>query len=97
MSKHTPGPWREEFVSDKTWHKGVYDVNGNEVALVKVKSALTAQRRDADARLIAAAPDLLDALKTCLLIVEHLASESAPSTIAEARAAIAKATGDTNA
>ena len=37
--------------------------------------------------------ELLEALKTCLLIVEHLAATSAPSTIKEARAAIAKAEG----
>lgn len=38
--------------------------------------------------------DLLEALETCLLIVEHLAKDSAPDTIDAARAAIAKAKGE---
>lgn len=47
----------------------------------------------ANIRLAAAAPDLLDALRMCLLIVEHLAAESAPTSIAKARSAISRATG----
>lgn len=35
--------------------------------------------------------ELVEALETCLLIVEHLAKDSAPSTINEARTALAKA------
>lgn len=56
----------------------MYDASGNEVALIKVKSALTGPRRDADARLIAAAPALLaevqvlrDALEKCLPFIDH--------------------------
>ena len=88
----TPGPWHEQFVSEKSWHKGVYDANGNEVALVKVKSALVAHRRDADARLIAAAPELLTALRGLIReIGAHALYQDLPAFNA-ARAAIAKAT-----
>lgn len=63
MSKHTPGPWHMNMVSSKSWNVGVYEESGSEVATVKVKSLVTSERRDADARLIAAAPDLLEALQ----------------------------------
>lgn len=58
MNAPTPGPWHFKMVSEKSWHVGVYDQSGNEVALVKVKSALHSARRDADARLIAASPKM---------------------------------------
>jgi hypothetical protein len=38
--------------------------------------------------------ELVEALTTCLVIVEHLAGDSAPTTIEEARAALKKAAGD---
>ena len=60
---HTPGKWHTAAVSERSWHVGVYDESGTEVALVKVKSALHSHRRDADARLIAAAPEILAALR----------------------------------
>lgn len=63
MNKHTPGPWRSALKSEKTWHVGVYTASGEEVAHVAVKSALSSNRRDADARLIAAAPDLYALLR----------------------------------
>jgi len=47
-----------------------------------------------DARLIAAAPDLLEALEDCLRVVEFLASDSCPTTIQNAKAALAKAAGE---
>ena len=51
-----------------------------------------AEEMDANARLIAAAPDLLEALDWCLAeIYEHSSAATA------ARAAIAKATGSANA
>ena len=51
-----------------------------------------------DARLIAAAPDLLEALKDAAEALEHLQNKLAirvnPPTLEKARAAIAKATGE---
>lgn len=53
MSKHTPGPW--EVISDHDWHSGCkFGVDG----VVPVNHTIT----EANARLIAAAPDLLKAL-----------------------------------
>lgn len=99
MSKHTPGPWKmlDDHPShaclhirregDKqTW--GIYC--GPEVASVYTSN----DNADADARLIAAAPDLLEAL-TNLLVAEKL-DDGDPilgSARSAAAIAIAKATG----
>ena len=93
MSAHTLGPWFSRFVSEKSWHVGVYDSTGAEVALVKVKSALSGARRDADARLIAAAPELLEASIEFLAARDDAALMLRLGAADKAlRAAIAKAT-----
>ena len=68
MSKHTAGPWHSAEKSAKSWNIGVYTEQGDEVAHIAVKSALHGRRREADARLIAAAPYLLVA---CEAMVEY--------------------------
>ena len=65
-TKRTPGPWHSAMKSEKSWNIGVYTEGGDEVAHIAVKSAFAAPRRDADARLIAAAPELYDALRELL-------------------------------
>lgn len=47
---------------------------------------------EADARLIAAAPELLEALKNLVQVASHL--DACQGTVEEARAAIAEATGE---
>ena len=64
-AQFTPGPWHAARKSPKTWHFGVYDANGTEVAHVAAH-ALHFLRREADARLIAASPDLLKACAAAL-------------------------------
>ena len=94
-TKHTPGPWNSRIKSERTWNVGVYDAQGNEVAHVSVKSALTAHRRDADARLIAAAPDLLSALQQIECLDDSVIGVNRIEYARNiARAAIAKATGE---
>jgi len=103
-AKFTPGPWHSANVSLATWNVGVYDQTGTSVALLKVSSALHVLRREADARLIAAAPDLLDALVLAedVLARRPYSSEIWPNGthpfngIEQIRAAIAKATGETS-
>jgi hypothetical protein len=94
-TKHTPGPWE---ATGNVVHRGIQTV-----ALVY---STPREQCEADARLIAAAPDLLAALKE-LLAAERF-SNRPPETVMEAelkldriraagiqaQAAIAKATGE---
>ena len=93
MNKHTPGPW---FVDHKSpflvWAGD--DIDGRHIA--HIGPANDTPRFDVDgpnARLIAAAPDLLEALEYCL---DCLGDEFAlPSDCqSTARAAIARARGE---
>jgi len=89
--KHTPGPW----VID--WNVSRLDVFSSDAATLIAtlrRSTLSdgiGKTTIANARLIAAAPDLLEALEDCLRVVEFLASDSCPTTIQNAKAAIEKA------
>lgn len=81
MSAHTPGPWKVEKGRDRT-HP--YSVTGDEFDLARCVTV-------DDAALIAAAPDLLDALR------EVMSTYAATTMDAQVRdraiAAIAKAEG----
>lgn len=93
-AKHTLGPWRSSFKTYKTNNIGVYDSNGNLVAGLSVHGAADVEvieRRRADGRLIAAAPDLLEALDS--IVKADDAQELTSELIERARAAIAKARG----
>ena len=94
MSKpnHTPGPWE---------HTGQGDIVGKEdngfglgyVDVCSVYLRTVRGRTNANARLIAAAPELLEALQAVDVLFGHLATDSTQRIwIANARAAIAKAT-----
>jgi hypothetical protein len=103
MSKHTPGPW---LTTESTEHWGRVNVTvqaaftANEIATAWQG---TTDVNRANARLIAAAPDLLEVLKAFSDYVrdEQMATDGAvtyPTTAINhwaflARAAIAKATG----
>jgi len=85
MSKHTPGPW----AATQTPNDGRWAVLGPAFALPMF--AVSPVTSEANARLIAAAPDLLDALKW-LARGEHEWS-APPQAIAFMERAIAKAEG----
>ncbi|WP_180705361.1 hypothetical protein [Pseudomonas aeruginosa] len=95
MSKHTPGPWvalkAEQAVHEQDYYiaseRGVVGYwKGGKSWHDDDKWVLT----EADARLIAAAPELLDALVNLLPLISPLKAES--QQVANASAAIAKAT-----
>lgn len=99
MSKHTPGPWEARGWSIK------YPGNGVRVCVVDQADKALKQFGDydedmavckANARLIAAAPELLEALRNLLADAESLGIDD--STVSgsaiEARAALAKANGE---
>ena len=103
MNKHTPGPWW-------TTDHGIRDVGGyiahtNSVQRYEGQDERYARevaQRDADKRLLAAAPDLLEALEALagLYPSSEEMNESDDYSVTEidwveiARAAIAKATGE---
>lgn len=100
-TKHTPGPWEKADGTDgitrgvRGWHgpEMVNVINWNGI------SRATSVTGQANARLIVAAPDLLEALQElCEIVEDAIEQKSAKDldsfTLQPARAAIAKATGE---
>ena len=94
-AKHTPGPWTHEGQGDITGIEDGGDIDGLvDVCSVYLRTA--PGRHDANARLIAAAPDLLAALTDVIGWVPGgiaFHTNAAFAAVERARAAIAKATG----
>ncbi|MFY2945848.1 hypothetical protein ACOTJB_23805 [Achromobacter xylosoxidans] len=98
-TNHTPGPWRYEAGRDG---RPPYVIRRTEGGFVVV--GMTADRQEADARLIAAAPELLEALQKLLDLqvakkeLEYLdkgiGTKTPNAAWLEARAAVAKARGE---
>ena len=98
-AKHTPGPWRHEPTNGaKLTYVAVSTVagsNGNTVVI----GQCAGPDKEANARLIASAPDLLEALEGLVAIAapniypQPDKPDSAWAKLQAARAAIAKATG----
>ena len=85
---HTPGPWHTEEGMDDDWWTDI-KAGAETVAMCR---GLDARKRNDNARLIASAPELLEALKVCAQFIvdcDGLASDE----YQQASAAIAKATG----
>ena len=105
MTAHTPGPWTLLARPDHARGFKVTDADGEFVSYLPA-SRYHDERRDGEAesnaRLMAAAPDLLAALQTvttalhscCLVITDDEARKDALEMVADARAAIAKARGE---
>ena len=96
--KPTQGPWSQSHRLNKrgSYSTEVYDSNGEEIATlawypVKTEFGI-GTNREANARLIAAAPELLEALQAVLEKYEY--GNSMGTSLDDARAAIAKATGE---
>jgi len=95
MSKHTPGPWNYTMDKDRGWDfKLTADHGKTEIVSGCGCCDSPWVSCEADARLIAAAPELLEALE---LIVSFIDAGQGTWTIEDqnkARAAIAKAKGE---
>lgn len=93
MSAHTPGPWR----IGGTEKRVIFADNGDVVARIACygEQSETPEAEKANARLIAAAPELLGALRSCVMVMERDLSglQLIQPELKEARAAIAKAEG----
>jgi len=89
MSEHTPSPWKwhwrqEDGIATGSIFSEIHP--GHAYAVAMTPRYQTQAQWEADARLIAAAPELLVALKHC--VIER------SEWLEEARAAIAKAEGE---
>ena len=93
-SKHTPGPWILKFGKGILHDYIIRGPNGWPVACFEHYKQATKKETKANARLIAAAPELLEALER-LMVECDLVSDNALEAYTKARAAIAKATGET--
>ena len=96
MSAHTPGPWS---VVDGHY-PGFREIKGSSFTVSIVMSATNLDfmdyvKREADARVMAAAPELLEALQLCAAVYagESLSKSLLIHALEKARAAITKATG----
>ena len=93
MNKHTPGPWTHEGQGDIT---GIED-NGfgrGPVDVCSVYLRAVEGRHEANARLIAAAPDLLEALERLVSAARDVGHGYMDQAIDNAESAIAKARGE---
>lgn len=104
MSKHTPGPWECELGHEN----GDFQINStgcrwkaiaNATANVLGADAVYDDEAQANAKLIAAAPDMLKALNFCVKAMRIAGVDTVPDGLcsqaaSEARAAIAKATAE---
>lgn len=85
--KHTPGPWIDEMeLPVATRQVAAFSGDGNRTLCVRIQSF----NLEADARLIAAAPDMLEALKQAEQQIDYGQIDAAHRIII---AAIAKADG----
>lgn len=84
--QHTPGPWYATgvHVQSKVLEQDNY---------VCKAEGDTPEQAESNARLIAAAPELLEALKAILSLVGNANTTTTELTLRQARAAIAKAEG----
>lgn len=92
MGKHTPGPWHVNDGKGCRW----IETSKDDVIARIYKDSCSRETFDANASLIAAAPELLAALEHYLIqdeIAEGYGGGVGGSARERARAAIAKATG----
>lgn len=93
---HTPGPWHLGL--SQSGRRFVYSSRGEQPLMPNVKLNKTGVTREmeANARLIAAAPEMLEALKSAENFVDDHSEESyaaGQTLLARIRAAISKAEG----
>lgn len=100
MSDNTPGPWL--FNHNNNWKTNPFSitvrkpgVHSATVANIPTRMTIPPQEQQANARLIAAAPELLDMLTKLIGAIDRMPSNPADGLADEARELIAKATGET--
>lgn len=92
MAKHTPSPWKEVSDGDANFYGFIAD--GKWLLRVQQNGELSASEQSENARLISAAPDLLEALIACDEAMEYMSEYCIPIALPEqVKAAIKKAIG----
>lgn len=101
MTDHTPGPWRYDPYRELPGFREPAGVDTGKGRWVVEYAGMTPHKEfEANARLIAAAPELLEALiameeeKSDYMTINKLGDPAKETTNKIARAAIAKATGE---
>jgi hypothetical protein len=95
MSKHTKGPWEVDKIASmhvQSGRRGVCSTGGysnNQECPIKIE-----EENQANAHLIAAAPDMLEALEEVLNIKDYDTAEKCEEVREKARAIVAKARGE---
>lgn len=89
-TQYTPAPWQIDYSGN--CHIGITDENDRTLAFCSLQNEDCAEN-EANARLIAAAPDLLSALEE-LCADKYLSDPINADRMKNARAAIAKAKGE---
>lgn len=74
-AKHTPGPWKTQSIENQ---RHVWGPDGDCIVSIH-NGSLPDDERKANARLIAAAPDLLEACEAVAELAEILKSSNDPS------------------
>jgi len=100
MQNYSIAPWKTAIAFDRAYIRNIKDAQGEIIAQIPDwEDGLT--ETTANARLMAAAPDLFDALTNLYLVAQEQLDQSATHDgltncdwLARCRAAIAKATGD---
>lgn len=96
-AKHTPAPWtaKNDGRNIISIQHSNNDPGAISMTLAKVTARMTwRSQAEANARLIAAAPDLLEALKACDEAMSYMSEYDIPITLQDmVKAAIAKAIG----
>lgn len=93
-TKHTPGPWNGPNFNGHYWD--IFPNTESRGGNISVfRSGMTDEEVEANANLIASAPELLDALEYCIAMFDEGVPEYEWDSIKQnARAAIAKAKGE---
>ena len=100
LDRHTPGPWKEGYYTGDIYAELVAGHSWSRIAAVtgEASGLITPDEAEANARLIAAAPDMLEALEQAWHLIHSFGPKPKDSTYTivadKARAAIAKAKGE---
>lgn len=77
IEKHTPGPWYvdEDMRPGMSWNRHIHSDRNTTICFMAHSDGKAEEMDEANARLVAAAPDLLEALKACQLELHYCSKQ----------------------